>query len=238
MNPMARLRLRMVFLALVVGAVLPLACGQPPAPASSKSGAPAAGGSGGGSSTFQIVFLGDSLTSGYGLLSDQAFPALVQAKFAAEGYSNVETVNAGVTGDTSAGGLRRVEQALTPETRILVVALGGNDALRGLTVSQTHDNLGGIIDVAVSRNVAVLLAGIQPPTNYGEDYRTTFNDIFMHLLSEYRGRLNLMPFLLEGVAGVPSLMQADGMHPNADGARVVADTIYPRLRTMVDAIGH
>ena len=181
---MTRMRVSVVPLAIAMAVGLVVACGRAPQPASSAGApgaAPASGGAGGvsgGSGTFQIVFLGDSLTSGLGLMSDQAFPALVQARFAAEGYSNVETVNAGISADTSAGGLRRVEQQFNADTRILVVALGGNDALRGLTVSQTHDNLAGIIDAALNRNVAVLLAGIQPPTNYGEDYRTAFSEIF------------------------------------------------------------
>src|SRR5262245_29847782 len=139
--------------------------------ASAGTATPAASGGSGssgasGTGTFEIVCLGDSLTSGYGLLSDQAYPQLVQMKFAAEGY-HVDVVNAGVSGDTSAGGLRRVEQLLTPDTKILVLALGGNDALRGLTTSQTHDNLAGIVSQAVNRNVGVLIAGIQPPPNLG-----------------------------------------------------------------------
>jgi len=237
---MTRTRSLMLFAALAVGAALAGACGNLPSQQSSQ-GAPVAvgasgGSSGGGSGTFEIVFLGDSLTSGLGLTSEEAFPALVQGEFAAEGY-NVEVVNAGISGDTSAGGLRRVGSALTADTRILVVALGGNDALRGLTATQTHDNLAGIIDAALAHNSAVLVAGIQPPTNLGEDYRGAFNDIFPRLLSEYRGRIALMPFLLDGVAGVPSLNQADGIHPNADGAKIIAEALYPRLRTIVDSLG-
>jgi acyl-CoA thioesterase-1 len=233
-----------VLLALAVGGAAAVGCGRAAPPAASQGtpdAAPASGRSGGGaaggSGTFQIVFLGDSLTSGYGLLSEQAYPAIVQTKFAAEGYTNVETVNAGISADTTAGGLRRVEQVLGPDTKILVVALGGNDFIRGLSVSQTHDNLAGIIDVALNRNVAVLVAGMEATTNLGEDYRTAFRESFTRLLSEYRGRISLMPFLLEGVGGVPSLNQSDGIHPNADGARMVAEAIYPRLRTMVDSMG-
>jgi len=168
---------------------------------------------------------------------DQAYPNLVQQRFASEGYGNVTVVNAGISGDTTAGGLRRVEGVITNDTRILVVALGGNDALRGLTLAQTHDNLAGIIDVALNHRVAVLLAGMQAPPNFGEDYRGGFEEIFTHLLSEYRGRIALMPFLLDGVAGVPSLNQADGIHPNVDGARKVAENMYPLLRSIVDSLG-
>jgi acyl-CoA thioesterase-1 len=234
--------LLIVLLALAAAGALAAGCGPAPEPPHAATGTvPASGGSGGGSGgggTLQIVFLGDSLTSGSGLLTEQAYPALVQKKFAADGYSNVEAVNAGVTADTTAGALRRVEQALSSDTRILVVALGGNDFLRGLSVSQTHDNLAGIIDVALNRNVAVLLVGMEAPPNLGEDYRGAFREIFMRLLSEYRGRIALLPFLLEGVAGVPSLNQPDGIHPNADGSRIVADSLYQKLQPMVDAMGH
>ena len=238
-------RLGFVFVALLASLAGSAACSRDAAPATTESGnggsAPASAATGGtrsaGTGTFQIVCLGDSLTSGLGLLTDQAYPHLVQEKFAADGYNNVEVVNAGVSGDTSAGGLRRVDQLLEADTRILVVALGGNDALRGLTTSQTHDNLAGILAQAVNRNVAVLIAGIQAPPNLGEDYRDAFNDIFPRLLSEYRGRVMLLPFLLEGVAGIPSLNQPDGIHPNADGTRIVAENFYVKLKTMVDSMG-
>ena len=197
---------------------------------------PTPGGSGGGDGTFQIVFLGDSLTAGYGLLANQAFPALIEAKFHAEGYSEIDTLNAGVSGDTTSGALRRVTQALSPSTRILVVALGGNDALRGLTVANSRENLKKIVEAADARRIAVLLCGMEAPTNLGEDYRTSFRNIFLDLAREYGGRVAIMPFLLEGVAGDPALNQPDGIHPNAEGARVIAEQMYPRLRTIVDAI--
>jgi len=197
---------------------------QPPAP-----GAPAR--------PFKIAFLGDSLTAGLGLLSEEAYPALVGKKFAAEGYSNVEVVNAGVSGDTTAGALRRLNEALDADTRILVVALGGNDALRGLTTAQTHDNLAQILAAARDAGVRVLLAGMEAPPNLGEDYQQNFRAAFISLAREYRTNLVYMPFLLEGVAGDPALNQADGIHPNKDGARVIAENMYPKLRTMVDEIG-
>jgi acyl-CoA thioesterase-1 len=204
------------------------------------AGQPAGGGGGGATAAngpIQIVFLGDSLTAGSGLLSNQSFPALVQDKFAAEGYTRIEVENAGVTGDTSAGGVRRVDQVITSDTRILVVCLGGNDALRGLTVLETQNNLAGIIDAALARGVAVLLIGIEAPTNYGEDYRVPFHDIFLQLLRQYRGRIAFMPFLLQGVAGVPSLNQPDGLHPNVEGTKIVAENVYQKLKTMVDSMG-
>ena len=230
---MTRTRSLLVLVACLASVSGLAACRQESAPAAESTGGASASGTsaaprtagGAGSGSFQIVCLGDSLTAGHGLLTEQAYPSLVQKKFAADGYTNIEVVDAGVSGDTSAGGLRRVEQVIGADTRILVVALGGNDALRGLTTSQTHDNLAGIIDQALSRNVAVLVAGIQAPPNLGEDYRVPFNEIFTRLLSKYRTRITLLPFLLEGVAGVPSRNQADGIHPNADGTRIVAESV-------------
>jgi acyl-CoA thioesterase-1 len=217
-------------------------CGLPrdqaTAPPPATPADPAAPGGAGGRRAVvpEIVFLGDSLTAGYGLLQEQAYPAIVRRKFADEGYV-VETVNAGISGDTSAGGRRRVEALLGSDTRVLVVALGGNDALRGLTVAETHQNLAAIISIALERNVSVLLCGMEGPTNLGEDYRGAFRDIFLELVRDFRGRVALMPFLLDGVAGAPSLNQADGIHPNAAGATIIADRMYPRLRTLIDQAG-
>jgi acyl-CoA thioesterase-1 len=183
-----------------------------------------------------ISFLGDSLTAGLGLLTEQAYPHVLEQMFASEGYTEVEVVNGGSSGDTTAGGLRRVDQLLQPNTRILVVALGGNDALRGLTAAQTHDNLAAIVDRALERGVAVLLAGMLAPTNLGEDYQLAFRGAFTRLSTEYRGSISFVPFLLEGVAGDPSLNQEDGIHPNARGARVIAEHLFPELRRLVDDV--
>ena len=187
----------------------------------------------GAADAVRVAFLGDSLTAGFGLLSQQSFPAVIQEMFEAESY-RIESVNAGLSGDTTAGGLRRAGQLLDGSTRVLVVALGGNDALRGLTVQQTHDNLSQIIDMALAKNVGVLLCGMEGPTNLGEDYRTAFRQVYFNLLREYQGRIGYVPFLLEGVAGNPALNQADGIHPTAAGQRVIADLVYPRV---VEAIG-
>lgn len=237
----ARLGLSIVLLAGVSACSLRnVACGGSDAPpAVSPEPQAAATAEPGTAGSTRIVFLGDSLTAGYGLLSQQAFPYLIQEMFEAEGYHEVEAVNAGVSGDTSAGGARRLEALLlAAEAKILVVALGGNDALRGLTVEQTHDHLASIITMARSRGVAVMLCGMEAPTNYGEDYRTSFRGVFLRLLGEHQGDITYVPFLLEGVAGNPALNQSDGIHPNADGARVIATALYPRLRTMVDQLGN
>lgn len=183
-----------------------------------------------------IAFLGDSLTAGLGLLSNQTFPELIKEKFAADGFS-VDVINGGISGDTSAGGLRRVEQLLEPNVRILVLALGANDALRGLTVTETRDNLRQIIDIAQMHGVQVMLCGMEAPTNLGEDYRTAFKAAYFDVLRSYQRQIEYVPFLLEGVAGKPELNQADGMHPNAEGSKIVADLLYPPLRKMVERIG-
>jgi acyl-CoA thioesterase-1 len=145
-------------------------------------------------------------------------------------------MNAGVSGDTTAGGLRRVDALLSPDVRVAVVALGGNDALRGISVTETRQNLKSIIDRFLESGVSVLLAGMEAPTNLGEDYRANFRNTFHELAAEYHGRIRLVPFLLEGVAGMPALNQSDGIHPNAEGAQRIADLLYPSLRDLVDEI--
>ncbi len=221
-----------------------VACGLPPpptaeAPPATAQGAPAgapAQSAEAGAGKIKIAFLGDSLTAGFGLLSNQAFPDKIQALFAAESYGEVEAVNAGATADTTAGGLRRVEQVLEPGVRILVVGLGGNDALRGLTVGQTHDNLAAIIDKARAKGVDVVVCGMEAPTNLGEDYRIGFRNVYVRLRSEYPKDVVHIPFLLEGVAGLAEFNQADGIHPNEQGAQKIAEALYPKLRDLVDQL--
>lgn len=215
------------------------ACGRPlhretpPTPAevaNAETGSPAP-------RHFTIVFLGDSLTAGLGLLSEEAYPMVIGRKFAEEGYSNVEIVNAGISGDTTAGGAQRYAGLLDPDVKIVVVALGGNDALRGLPVTQTRDNLIRIIEGVRDHGAMVLLAGMEAPTNLGEDYQQAFHAVFVELARKYRDFLVYMPFLLEGVAGHADLNQEDGIHPNRQGAIKVAETMYPKLRLMVDQMG-
>jgi acyl-CoA thioesterase-1 len=215
------------------------ACGRPPAGNVAPTPDQVAAAQNGTTAPqhFKVLFLGDSLTAGLGLLSDEAYPVVIQQKFAAEGYTNVETVNASVSGDTTAGGLQRLDGALEPDMKILVLALGGNDALRGLPVTQTHDNLAKIIEAARDRNIMVLLAGMEAPTNLGEDYQQGFHAAFVKLSRDYHSNVVYMPFLLEGVAGHPDLNQGDGIHPNKAGAALIAEHMYPKLRLMVDELG-
>jgi acyl-CoA thioesterase-1 len=180
----------------------------------------------------RIVFLGDSLTAGYGLEKSEAVPALVQARLTREGYP-FEVINAGVSGDTSAGGLSRLEWSLSGDVRILVVALGANDGLRGLPVASMKHNLEEIITRAQARGIAVLLVGMEALPNYGASYTAEFRDTFPALAKAHR--LALMPFYLDGVAGDPDLNIADGIHPNPKGAVIVADKLWPILEPLLTA---
>ena len=173
-----------------------------------------------------LVALGDSLTAGLGLDTDQAYPALLERRLRAEG-SDLTVVNAGVSGDTTAAGLRRAEWALEGDVRILIVALGGNDALRGLPVDQMKRNLDAILSLARGRGIAVLLTGMEAPPNFGATYTDQFRDVFHELAQEHD--VTFMPFLLDGVAGDPALNQADQIHPNAEGAAIVAERVREAL---------
>jgi acyl-CoA thioesterase-1 len=179
----------------------------------------------------RIVFLGDSLTAGYGLDVEQSVPSLVQKQLDAEGYT-YEVVNAGVSGDTSAGGLRRLDWSLDGNVRILVVELGANDGLRGLPVAQMKQNLKTIITAAKRRGIDVLLTGMEAPPNYGPAYTSDFRRSFRDLAGEEH--VALMPFYLYQVAGVPALNIADGMHPNPTGARIVEANLWRSLKPLLD----
>ncbi len=179
----------------------------------------------------RIVFLGDSLTAGLGLPRAQAVPSLIQERLRAEGYA-YEVVNAGVSGDTAAGGLSRLEWSLEGDVAILVIELGANDGLRGLPVSQLKRNLSEIIMRAQQRGVTVILTGMEAPPNYGIAYTSEFRQLFRDLADQYE--VALVPFFLEGVAGIPSLNNSDGMHPNAAGAQIVAATVWHALERVLE----
>lgn len=181
----------------------------------------------------KIACLGDSLTAGLGLLEAQSYPALLQNKIDAAGFQ-YEVVNAGVSGDTSAGGLRRLDWVLQEDVRVLIVALGANDGLRGLPVSEMKQNLARIIEGARERHVLVILAGMEAPPNYGAEYAASFRGVYRDLAREYR--TPFVPFLLARVAGESSLNQADGVHPNPAGAAIVADTVWSVLEPMLDQL--
>jgi len=174
----------------------------------------------------KIVFLGDSLTAGLGLPTDQSYPSLIGQKLKDHGY-DYDVVNAGVSGDTSAGGVRRLDWSLEGDVRALVVALGANDGLRGLQTSEMKKNLQAVLDRAKARNIPVVLAGMEAPPNNGPDYAREFRAVYAELAEEYDVRF--VPFLLQGVAGNASLNQRDGIHPNARGAQIVADLVWAEL---------
>lgn len=183
-----------------------------------------------------LVFFGDSLTAGYGLQdpASQSYPAQVQRRIDAERLPWV-VVNAGLSGETSAGGARRVDWVLQSRIDVFVLALGGNDGLRGLAPEETRANLQSIIDRVRHRypSVKIVVAGMRMPSSMGSDYTEAFRQVFADLAS--RNGAYLIPFLLEGVAGRPELNQADGIHPNADGAAQVGSLVWkhlgPLLRT-------
>jgi acyl-CoA thioesterase-1 len=184
------------------------------------------------SSRPRIVALGDSLTAGLGLPAAAAYPSLLEQRLKDAGM-DFEVVNAGVSGDTSAGGLERLDWALQGDVRVLIVALGANDGLRGLPPEQLRRNLAQVIERAQARRIAVVLAGMEAPPNYGLDYIASFRKIYPELAAQYH--VALVPFLLQGVAGSESLNQRDGIHPTAAGARLVADNVWSVLKPIAQA---
>lgn len=183
----------------------------------------------------KVVMLGDSLTAGLGLVETQSFPGLLQEKADAAGF-DVEVVNAGASGDTSAGGLRRLDWALQGDVRVLVVALGANDALRGLSVGEMKQNLAQIIETGREKGAVVVLVGMEAPPNYGQEYAASFRQAYRDLARDYK--VQFIPFLLDKVAGQPALNQADGIHPNAQGAAVVADTVWAVLEPILNQMSN
>jgi acyl-CoA thioesterase-1 len=173
-----------------------------------------------------VVTLGDSLTAGLGVAADEAWPALIESRLRREGYA-YRVVNAGVSGDTTAGGLRRVDWVLRSRPEVAVVALGANDGLRGLATDAMESNLVAIVERLRAGGARVLVAGMQVPPNYGAAYSRAFSGVFPDVAR--RTGSALVPFLLDGVAADPRLNQPDGIHPNAAGHRAIAEHIWPHL---------
>ena len=183
--------------------------------------------------TKTIVFFGNSLTAGYGLSSPtQAFPALIQNKIDSLGLS-YKVVNAGVSGETSAGGLSRIDWILRQPLDVFVLELGANDGLRGIPVPETKKNLKAILDKVKQKYPAakLVLAGMQLPPNMGQTYATQFRSIYPQLAAQ--NNVTLIPFLLQGVGGEAKLNQADGIHPTAEGARIVAQNVWQVLKPLL-----
>ena len=175
-----------------------------------------------------ILFFGDSLTAGYGLSTEEAFPALVEKKCLTNG-TPCKVINAGLSGETSAGGLTRIDWILRQPIDVFVLELGANDGLRGLPLDQTKKNLQAIIDKVKAKypDVKIVIAGMMVPPNMGPDYTSNFKKIFPELAG--KNNATLIPFLLEDVAGYEKLNLADGIHPNQEGHKIVADNVYKAL---------
>ncbi len=184
-------------------------------------------------STPVILFFGNSLTAGYQLNPSQAFPALIQEKIDAEGWS-YRAVNAGLSGETSADGLRRIDWVMRESIDVLVLELGANDALRGIHLDATEGNLQSIIDRVRTANpeVRLLIAGMMMPPNLGPEYVQRFQSMFVDLAESNHGEL--IPFLLEGVAGIPSLNLPDGIHPTAEGHKRLAENVWKVLKPVLE----
>ena len=195
----------------VAGALIALLLLQPPAAAGERV----------------LVVLGDSLTAGLGVAPDEAYPALLEARLRREGFA-YRVVNAGVSGDTTAGGRRRLDWVLRSHPDLVVVALGANDGLRALPLDALRDNLTAIVTRLRAAGTRVLLAGMRLPPNYGAEYATAFAQAFGDVARATS--VPLLPFLLEGVAGNPALNQADGIHPNPAGHRMMSDTVWRAVR--------
>jgi len=224
---------------LVLGSLLLSACGQerPSSEFDSTAGettesttrtdtAPA-------ESAPRILFLGDSITAGYGLDPGMAFPSLIQARLDSLGY-DYEVVNGGLSGETTAGGLRRIDWLLQKDADVLVVELGGNDGLRGFPPEVTQRNLIDIIRRAreLQPDVRIILGGLKMPPNMGSAYTSSYEDLFESVAVDMD--VELIPFILEGVGGVPENNLPDGIHPNAEGHRILAETVWDALKPLLE----
>lgn len=181
-----------------------------------------------------ILCMGDSLTAGYGLKEHMAFPNLIEKKLKEEGQ-NIKVLNAGVSGNTSAGGVRRLNWYFNRKIDIMVLALGANDGLRGLPVKSTEENLQKIIDLAKKKNpdIKIVLAGMKVPPNMGEEYSAAFSKLFPELAE--KNKIPLIPFLLSGVAGIKSMNLPDGIHPNEAGQKIVAANVLKVLSELLSS---
>jgi len=186
-----------------------------------------------GSATKRIVFLGDSLTAGYGVGKDRAYPALIAEKIR-EAHFPYDVINAGVSGDTSADGLRRTDWVLQQKVDVLVIALGANDGLRGLSPNVLEENLEAIIEKAKRKNaeVRVVIAGMQMPPNLGADFAAKFQQVFSTVAQKYKA--TLIPFLLAGVGGHRDLNQPDSIHPTEAGQKMIAETVWQTLKPILE----
>lgn len=186
-----------------------------------------------GSPPLKLLALGDSLTAGYGLHPDDSFPAQLQAALRARGH-HVEVLNGGVSGDTTSGGLARLDWALGDNPDAVLIELGANDGLRAVDPTVTRANLEKIITMLQSKGLPLLLAGMLAPPNLGPDYENAFNAIYPELAEQYQ--VPLYPFFLDGVAAKPELNQADGIHPSPAGVAVIVERILPHVERLLEQV--
>lgn len=179
-----------------------------------------------------ILFFGNSLTAGYGLDEDQSFPSLIQQRIDSLGLP-YQVINGGLSGETSAGGLNRIEWVLRQQIDVFVLELGPNDALRGLDLKSTEASLRGILDAVLKKypDIPIIIAGMEAPPNMGAEYTTAFRNIYSKIAKDYNARL--IPFLLEGVGGKPELNLPDRMHPNAEGQKIVRENVWRVLKEVI-----
>ena len=177
-----------------------------------------------------VLAFGDSLTAGYGVKDEESYPSKLQQKISSAGFSH-KVVNAGVSGDTTAGGVRRIRWLMKHEPEIVILALGANDGLRGLSIDEMRKNLEIMITICREHNAQILLAGMKALPNYGEDYMREFETVFPELAKKHD--LIFLPFLLEGVAGERQYTQPDGLHPLASGYSIITDLVWERLKPML-----
>ena len=177
-----------------------------------------------------VLAFGDSLTAGYGVKDEESYPSKLQEKISSAGFPH-KVVNAGVSGDTTAGGVRRIRWLMKHEPEIVILALGANDGLRGLSIDEMRKNLEIMITICREHNAQILLAGMKALPNYGEDYMREFETVFPELAEKHD--LIFLPFLLEGVAGEREYTQSDGLHPLASGYSIITDLVWQRLKPML-----
>ena len=241
-----------LYLLVVVGVLSLAACGQnrsnsgtsaasvpdtaATTPAAAAPSAPADTNLSSEKEGLRVLVLGNSIAAGRGVSPEKAFPARLQQKVDSLGW-DVRIQNAGVSGETTAGGIRRIDWLLNEEVDVLLLELGGNDGLRGLELSTTRQNLKGIIDTTLATypQAKVLLAGMRIPPNLGDEYTEQFRQIYPTVAEQYK-QVTLIPFILQGVAGVDSLMQDDGIHPTAAGHRLVVKNVWEKLRPMLEQL--
>lgn len=179
-----------------------------------------------------ILMLGDSLTAGYGIEKEFAFPSLVEKQLLEKGFTDIRVINGGFSGSTSASAVKRMQWYMRVNPDVLVLGLGANDGLRGHKIESIKNNLSKTIEIAQSRNMKVLLAGMKMPRNYGKPYTQAYENLFGEVAEKYS--IPLIPFLLEGVAGDPSLNLADGIHPNPKGHEIIASTVMKYLVPLLE----